>query len=126
MKALSEAWRCEFYRYSIRQDTFQIMGQTTIYDPQTMTTEDWLALLCLMWEDFKNSLTILQEFEFNQNKVVNKVNDCKPLGHKPKAALPGDVKVVKVEAKVGKDKRVPVKHLATPIPARKVKFEDNK
>ena len=29
LKALSEAWRCEFYRYSIRQDTFQIMGQPT-------------------------------------------------------------------------------------------------
>ena len=89
LKALSEAWRYEFYRYSTRQDTFQIMGQTIVYDPQTMTTEDWLALLRLMWEDFKNSLTVLQEFEFNQNKVVNKVNDCKPLGHKSKAALPG-------------------------------------
>jgi hypothetical protein len=88
LKALSEAWRCEFYRYSIRQDTFQIIGQNTVYDPQTMTTEDWLALLCLMWEDFKNSLTIIQEFEFNQNKVISKVIDCKPLGHKQKAALP--------------------------------------
>ena len=54
--------------------------------------------------------------------------------------LPGDVKVGKVEAKVGKveakvgkveakvsrDKKAPVKLLATPPPARKVKFEDNK
>ena len=84
LKALSEAWRCEFYRYSIRQDTFQIMDQTTVYDPQTMTTEHWLALLCIMWEDFKNSLTVIQDFEFNQNKVINKVVDCKPLGHKSK------------------------------------------
>ena len=79
-----------------------------------MTTEDWLALLCLMWVDFKNSLTIIQEFEFNQNKIVNKDIDCMPLGYKPKAALPGDVKVGKVEAKVGKDKKAPVKLLATP------------
>ena len=43
----------------------------------------------------------LQE-QFNQNKIVNKVTDCKPLGYKSKAALPGDVKVGKVEAKVGK------------------------
>jgi hypothetical protein len=126
LKALSEAWRCEFYRYSIRQDTFQIMGQTTVYDPQTMTTEDWLALLCLMWDDFKNSLTVIQEFEFNQNKIVNKVVDCKPLGHKPKAALPGDVKVGKVETKVGKGNKAPIKLLATPVPVQKVKFEENK
>ena len=79
-----------------------------------------------MWENFKNSLTIIQEFEFNQNKIVNKVIDCKPLGHKSKAALPGDVKVGKVEAKVGRDKKAPVKLLATPAPARKVKLEDNK
>ena len=98
------------------------MGQTIIYDPQTMTTEDWLAFLCLMWGDFKNSLAVIQEFEFNQYKVVNKVIDCKPLGHKPKTALPGDVKVVKVEAKVGKDNKAPVKLLATPVPARKVKL----
>ena len=91
-----------------------------------MTTEDWLALLCLMWEDFKNSLTIIQEFEFNQNKVVSKAIDCKPLGHKPKAALPADVKVGKVEAKVGNNEKVPVKLLATPLPARKVKIEENK
>ena len=125
LKALAEAWRCEFYRYSIRQDTFQILGQITVYDPQTMTTEDWLALLCLMWEDFKSSLTVIQEFEFNQNKVVNKVIECKPLGHKPKAILPQDVKVGKVEAKARKDKKAPIK-LATPVPVKKVKFEENK
>jgi hypothetical protein len=125
LKALSEAWRCEFYRYSIRQDTFQIIGQTTVYDPQTMTTEDWLALLCLMWEDFKNSLTIIQEFEFNQNKIISKIIDCKPLGHKQKAALPADVKVGKVEVKVGSNKKVP-RLLATPLPAKKVKFDENK
>jgi hypothetical protein len=125
LKALSEAWRCEFYRYSIRQDTFQIIGQSTVYDPQTMTTEDWLALLCLMWDDFKSSLTIIQEFEFNQNKIVNKVIECKPLGHKPKAALPQDVKVHKDEVKVRKDKKAPIK-LATPVPLKKVKFEEIK
>ena len=90
-----------------------------------MTTEDWLALLCLMWEDFKSSLTIIQEIEFNQNKVVNKVIECKPLGHKPKAILPQDVKVGKVEAKARKDKKAPIK-LATPVPVKKVKFEENR
>ena len=90
-----------------------------------MATEDWLALLCLMWEDFKSSLTVIQEFEFNQNKVVNKVIECKPLGHKPKAILPQDVKVGKVEAKARKDKKAPIK-LATPVPVKKVKFEENK
>ena len=70
-------------------------------------------------------LTIIQEFEFNQNKVVNKVIECKPLGHKPKAILPQDVKVGKVEAKARKDKKAPIK-LATPVPVKKVKFEENK
>jgi hypothetical protein len=90
-----------------------------------MTTEDWLALLCLMWEDFKSSLTIIQEFEFNQNRIISKVIECKPLGHKPKAALPQDVRVNKVEVKVRKDKKAPIK-LATPVPLKKVLFEDNK
>ena len=72
----------------------------------------------------------LQEQSHNnpgvRTKVVDKVIDCKPLGHKPKAALPGDVKVGKVDAKVGKDKKAPVKLLATPLPARKVTFEEHK
>jgi hypothetical protein len=96
-----------------------------VHDPQTMTTEDWLALLCLMWEDFKSSLTIIQEFEFNQNKIVNKVIECKPLGHKPKAALPQDVKVHKDEVKVRKDKKAPIK-LATPVPLKKTSLRKSR
>jgi len=37
-----------------------------------------------------------------------------------------DVKVGKVEAKVRKDKKASIKLLVTPVPAKKVKFEENK
>jgi len=43
-----------------------------------------------------------------------------------KAALPGDVKVGKIEAKAGKGNKAPVKLLATPFPVQKVKFEEIK
>lgn len=102
------------------------MGQPTIYNPQTMTTEDWLAILCILWTDFKNSLTVMQEFEFNQNMVVSKVVECKPLEHKPKTAPPSDIKAGKVEAKVGRDRKAQAKPLASPAPAKKVKFDANK
>ena len=85
-----------------------------------MTTENWLAFLRVQWQDFKNSLTVMQEFEFNQNKIVSKKIECKPLEHKPKAAPLGEVKVGKVEAKVGREKKAPAKALAAPAPAKKV------
>ena len=105
LKALAEAWRCEFYRYSIRQDPFQRMDQTTVYDPRTMTLSDWLTILRLQYDDFKGSLSVMKEMEFTQNKLLSKVVEPKPLGHKPKVALPAEPKAARVDANVGKIRR---------------------
>lgn len=87
LKTLAEAWRCEFYHYSIRQDSFQRMDQAEVYDPRTMTLSDWLAILCLQYADYKSSLTT-KEMEFTQNRLISKIVENKPLGYKPKVALP--------------------------------------
>jgi hypothetical protein len=123
LKALAEAWRCEFYRYSIRQDPFQRMDQTTVYDPRTMVLSDWLTILRLQYADYKSSLTVMKEMEFTQNKLICKVVENKPLGHKPKVALPAEQKACRVEAIVGKEKKAPAKALnaPAPAPAKKVK-----
>jgi hypothetical protein len=88
LKALVEAWRCEFYRYSIRQDSFQIMGQAEVYDPKSMALNDWPNILRFQYADFKSSLTVMKEMEFTQNKLLSKVVEAKPLGHKPKSSYP--------------------------------------
>ena len=121
LKALTEAWRCEFYRYSIRQDSFQVMGQAELYDPKSMTLNDWLSILRFQYADFKSSLTVMKEMEFTQNKLVSNVVEAKPLGHKPKVVLPAEQKAVRVEANVGKDKKAPAKATPAPAPAKKEK-----
>ena len=123
LKALAEAWRCEFYRYSIRQDSFQRFDQTAVYDPRTMTLRDWLTILRLQYADYKGSLTVMKEMEFTQNRLFSKIVEPKPLGHKPKVALPAEPKAGRVEANVGKDKKAPAKVLVAPAPApaKKVK-----
>ena len=121
LKALTEAWRCEFYRYSIRQDSFQVMGQAELYDPKSMTLNDWLSILRFQYADFKSSLTVMKEMEFTQNKLISKVVEAKPLGHKPKVVLPAEQKAVRVEANVGKDKKAPAKATPAPAPAKKAK-----
>ena len=118
LKALVEAWRCEFHHYSIRQAPFQRQDQPAVYDPRTMTHNDWLTILRLQYADYKGSLTVMKEMEFTQNKLLSKIVEPKPLGHKPKAALPAEQKVGRVEAKVGKDKRAPAKALVAPAPAQ--------
>ena len=92
LKALTEAWRCEFYRYSIRQDSFQRMDQTAVYDPRTMTLNDWLTILRLQYADYKSSLKVMKEMEFTQYRLLSKIVEPKPLGHKPKVALPAEPK----------------------------------
>jgi len=124
LKALAEAWRSEFYRYSIRSDPFTVMTSTVTYDPRNMTTDEWLTILRIQWEDFKSSLTVMQEFEFNQNKTTSKVVDCKPLGHKPKITPAGEDRVPRIEAK-GRDKKIQPKAVAVPPPQqKKAKIED--
>ena len=117
LKALAEAWRCEFYRYSIRQDSFQILDQAEVYDPKSMTLSDWLNILRFQYADYKSSLTVMKEMEFTQNKLISKVVEAKPLGHKPKIVLPAEQKAGRVETNVGKDKKAPAKVLAAPAPA---------
>ena len=117
LKALAEAWRCKFYRYSIRQDPFQRMDQTTVYDPRTMALSDWLTILRLQFDDFKGSLTVMKEMEFTQNKLLSKVVEPKPLGHKPKVALPAEPKAARVDANGGKEKKAQAKALLVPAPA---------
>jgi hypothetical protein len=125
LKALAEAWRCEFYRYSIRQDPFQRLDLTTVYDPRTMTLNDWLAILRLQYADYKSSLTVMKEMEFTQNRLLSKVVEPKPLGHKPKVALPAEPNAGHVEAKAGKDKKAPAKALIAPAPAPGKKAKAN-
>jgi len=123
LKALAEAWRCEFYRYSIRKDSFQIMGQAEMYDPKSMTLDDWLYILRFQYADYKSSLTVMKEMEFTQNKLISKVVEVKPFGHKPKVVLRAEPKAGRVEANVGKDKKASAKVLPAPAPApaKKVK-----
>jgi hypothetical protein len=63
------------------------MDQAEVYDPRTMTLSDWLAILRLQYADYKSSLTT-KEMEFTQNRLISKIVENKPLGHKPKVALP--------------------------------------
>jgi hypothetical protein len=123
LKALAEAWRCEFYRYSIRQDSFQIMGQTEVYDPKSMTLSNWLDILRFQYADYKSSLTVMKEMEFTQNKLISKVVEPKPLGYKPRVVLPAEPKAGRVDANVAKDKKAPGKAMVAPAqaPAKKVK-----
>ncbi len=107
LKALVEAWRCEFHRYSIRQDPFQRQDQTAVYDPRTMTHKDWLTILRLQYADYKGSLTVLKEMEFTQNRLLSKLVEPKPLGHKPKVALPA-------EPNAGRVEKAPAKALVAP------------
>ena len=55
--------------------------------------------------------------EFTQNKLISKVVEAKPLGHKPKVVLPAELKAGRVKTNVGKDKKAPAKVLAAPAPA---------
>ena len=114
LKALAEAWRCEFYRYSIRQESFQIIGHAEVYDPKSMALNDWLDILRSQYADYKSSLTVMKEMEFTQNKLISSVVEAKPLGHKPKVVLPA-------EQNVGKDKKAPAKATPAPAPAKKAK-----
>lgn len=127
IKALMETWRCELHRYSNRQAPFQIMGRPPVYDPRSMTTDDWMSVLRTQWQDFKDSLTVMHEFEFNQNKSTSRVIDHKPLGYKAKAPAI-DPKVVRVEAKGANDKRVqaPAKAQNLPAPAKKVRPDNGR
>ena len=111
---MAEAWRCEFYRYSIRQESFQIIGHAEVYDPKSMALNDWLDILRSQYADYKSSLTVMKEMEFTQNKLVSSVVEAKPLGHKPKVVLPA-------EQIVGKDKKAPAKATPAPAPAKKAK-----
>ena len=86
-----------------------------MYDPKSMTLNDWLNILRFQYADFKSSLTVMKEMEFTQNKLLSKVVEARPLGHKPKVVLPAEPKAIRVEANVGKDKKAPAK--ATPAPA---------
>jgi len=123
LKALAEAWRCEFYRYSIRQDSFQIMGHTELYDPKSMTLHNWLDILRVQYADYKGSLTVMKEMEFTQNRLISKVLEPRPLGYKPKVALPAEPKAGRVDANVAKEKKAPVKAMVAlaQAPAKKVK-----
>jgi hypothetical protein len=82
-----------------------------------MTLNDWLAILRLQYADYKSSLTVMKEMEFTQNRLLSKVVEPKPLGHKPKVALPAEPNAGHVEAKAGKDKKAPAKALIAPAPA---------
>ena len=69
--------------------------------------------------------TVMKEMEFTQNRLLSKIVEPKPLGHKPKVALPAEPKAGRVDANVGKDKKAPAKALVAPAPAEKVKAGEN-
>jgi hypothetical protein len=88
-----------------------------------MALSDWLTILRLQYADYKSSLTVMKELEFTQNKLISKVIDTRPLGHKPKVAQPAEQKAGRVDALGGKEKKAPAKALVAPAPApaKKVK-----
>ena len=92
-----------------------------------MTLSDWLTILRLQYADYKGSLTVMKEMKFTQNRLFSKIVEPKPLGHKPKVALPAGPKAGRVEANEGKDKKAPAKVLVAPAPApaKKVKAGKN-
>lgn len=61
------------------------MDQAEVYDPRIMTLSYWLAILRLLYAVYKSSLTT-KEMEFTQNRLISKIVENKPLGHKPKVA----------------------------------------
>lgn len=62
------------------------MDNPSVYDQKVMTTEDWLSILRLQWQDFKDSINLMKELGFTQNKLASKMVNCKPLGNKVKGS----------------------------------------